>query len=302
MQRNVNLITLCFARAALRSTLMSYWSTTPPRRAHILVIDDNIEELQLLLGALREADHRISLAFDAMQGYRRVTALQPDLVLLDVRMGATDGYATCRLLKADPATARIPVIFVTSSGSVEERLTGLREGAVDYILKPFEPAEVLARVSVHLALASSRQQAQACIAQAGSTLENAKKERGGPGGDATDRVLAQAAERLVRADLAGVPALAELAARVGTHEKRLSRVFREQTGRTVFEFVRDARLGEAQRLLGSSTLSVEEVALAVGFSGAANFSTAFRERFGCTPSAFRQAPSAVQGSRIAPPA
>jgi transcriptional regulator GlxA family with amidase domain len=70
----------------------------------------------------------------------------------------------------------------------------------------------------------------------------------------------------------------------------------------VFEFVRDARLGEAQRLLGSSTLSVEEVALAVGFSGAANFSTAFRERFGCTPSAFRQAPSAVQGSRIAPPA
>ncbi|MFM9926104.1 helix-turn-helix domain-containing protein [Variovorax sp. H27-G14] len=290
---------------------MSYWSTTPPRRAHILVIDDNLEELQLLLGVLREAGHRISLAFDAMQGYRRVTALQPDLVLLDVRMGANDGFTTCRLLKADPATARIPVIFVTSSGSVEERLTGLREGAVDYILKPFEPAEVLARVAVHLALSSSRQQAQACIAQAESVLENA---RGGmAGGDNTDRVLAQAAERLVRANLAQVPALPELAARVGTHEKRLSRVFREQTGHTVFEFVRETRLAEAQRLLGASALSVEEVALAVGFSGAANFSTAFRERFGCTPTGFRNAPLSAMTqtatprplalqARVAPPA
>ncbi|MET3381208.1 MULTISPECIES: helix-turn-helix domain-containing protein [Variovorax] len=274
---------------------MSYWSTTPPRRAHILVIDDNVEELQLLLGVLREAGHRISLAFNALEGYRRATALQPDLILLDVRMGATDGFATCRLLKADRATTRIPVIFVTSSSSVQERLTGLREGAVDYILKPFEPAEVLARVAVHLALSSSRQQAQACIAQAESAVENAKRERGAsttPGADHTDRVLAQAVERLVRADLANVPTLPELAARVGTHEKRLSRVFREQTGRTVFEFAREARLAEAQRLLAESALSVEEVALAVGFSSAANFSTAFRERFGRTPTAFRQAPAA----------
>lgn len=273
---------------------MSYWSTTPPRRAHILVIDDNIEELQLLLGVLREAGHRISLAFDALEGYRRATALQPDLVLLDVRMGATDGYATCRLLKADRATARIPVIFVTSSSSVEERLTGLREGAVDYILKPFEPAEVLARVAVHLALASCRHQAQACMEEAESALEHAKGE---PAADHADRVLAQAVERLVRSDLANVPALPALAASVGTHEKRLSRVFKEQTGRTVFEFAREARLAEAQRLLVNSALSVEEVALAVGFSGSANFSTAFRERFGTTPTAFRQARLAP----VAPP-
>jgi DNA-binding response OmpR family regulator len=286
---------------------MSYWSTTPPRRAHILVIDDNIEELQLLLGALRDAGHRISLAFEALQGYRRATALLPDLVLLDVRMGATDGYATCRLLKADPATAHIPVIFVTSSSSVEERLTGLREGAVDYILKPFEPAEVLARVAVHLALAGSRQQARACIAQAQTALENAKGASATDAGAAivshADRVLAQAVERQVRADLANVPTLPALAARVGTHEKRMSRVFREQTGRSVFEFVRETRLAEAQRLLAGSALSVEEVALAVGFSSAANFSTAFRERFGRTPTAYRQAPHAPREphSRCPPP-
>ncbi|WP_431111377.1 helix-turn-helix domain-containing protein [Variovorax paradoxus] len=258
---------------------MSYWSSVPARRAHILLVDDNIDELQLLLAALRGEGHRISMAFDAMQGYRRATALQPDLILLDVRMGGADGFATCRLLKADPSTAHIPVIFVTSSASVEERLMGLHEGAVDYILKPYEPAEVLARVSVHLVLASSKHP-RAGLAAAESQPDIEREA--GP-----DRVIALAAQRLVMSDLANVPPLPELAERVGTHEKRLSRVFRELTGRTVFEFVREARLSEARRLLAESALSVEDVALAVGFSSAANFSTAFRERFQERPSGFR---------------
>jgi len=267
---------------------MSYWSSIPPRRAHILLVDDNIDELQLLLAALRGEGHRISMAFDAMQGYRRATALQPDLILLDVRMGGPDGFAACRLLKADHATAHIPVIFVTSCCSVSERLTGLHEGAVDYILKPYEPAEVLARVSVHLVLASSKH----AHADASSMEAPADEPReAGP-----DRVIALAAQRIVTSDLANVPPLPELAARVGTHEKRLSRVFREMTGRTVFEFVREARLSEARRLLAESALSVEEVGLAVGFSNAANFSTAFRERFQTTPSGFRS----TLGGKAAP--
>ena len=278
---------------------MSYWSSVPARRAHILLVDDNIDELQLLLAALRGEGHRISMAFDAMQGYRRATALQPDLILLDVRMGGADGFATCRLLKADPSTAHIPVIFVTSSASVEERLTGLHEGAVDYILKPYEPAEVLARVSVHLVLASSKHpRADSPAAEAQPDIE---KREAGP-----DRVIALAAQRLVMSDLANVPPLPELAERVGTHEKRLSRVFRELTGRTVFEFVREARLSEARRLLAETALSVEDVALAVGFSSAANFSTAFRERFQETPSGFRstlggKAASLPRPSRLTAP-
>ena len=123
------------------------------------------------------------------------------------------------------------------------------------------------------------------MAQAESVLENARS-------DNADRVIAQATERLVLSDLASVPALPELAARVGTHEKRLTRAFREQTGRTVYEFVREMRLVEAQRLLLNSALNMEEVAHAVGFSGAANFSTAVRERFGLTPSSYRNARAA----------
>ncbi|MDB5829140.1 MAG: DNA-binding response regulator, partial [Variovorax sp.] len=114
-----------------------------PYVARLLVVDDSPEQLKLLLEVLRGARFEISVAFDGMQGYGRAVAQAPDLILMDVRMGRTDGFAACRLLKADPLTAHIPVIFLTSSGSLEERLTGLREGAVDYILKPFEAAEVL---------------------------------------------------------------------------------------------------------------------------------------------------------------
>ncbi|MDH6590524.1 DNA-binding response OmpR family regulator [Variovorax sp. TBS-050B] len=263
---------------------MSYWSRAFPQRAHILVIDDKVEELQLLLAALRRAGHRISVAFEALEGYRRASALQPDLVLLDVHLGASSGFEACRLLKADRGTARIPVIFLSASHALEERLTGLREGGVDYILKPFEPEEVLLRVAVHLALARGDEEEQP---------PQHPDARSGTRGTAAlphdaDRVLVEAAVRLIENDLAHVPPLAELAARVGTHEKRLSRAFRAHMRRTVFEFVREARLARAQRLLTDSALSVEEVALAVGFSGAANFSTAFRERFGSTPGGFRR--------------
>lgn len=268
---------------------MSYWSPPEPRRAHLLVVDDNVDELKLLLETLRGTGYRITLAFDAMEGYRRATTLQMDLVLLDVRLGGTDGFAACRLLKADPATADIPVIFVTSSASLEERLTGLRAGAVDYIVKPFDPAEVMARVEIHLALAESRRARTAAAPQPAPPPDSPAANDGGAPGSGMDRALMQAAERLILADLSRVLPLRELAARVGTHEKRLSRVFKELTNRTVFEFVREARLHEAQRLLLESAMRIEEIAAAVGFSSAANFATAFREYFDCTPSACRQA-------------
>jgi len=271
---------------------MSYWSPDEPRNAHLLVVDDNVDELQLLLELLRGTGYRITLAFDALEGYRRATALKVDLVLLDVRMGAVDGYAACRLLKADPDAADIPVIFVTSSATPEERLMGLKSGAVDYIVKPFDPAEVLARVEIHLALAERRK------LQAGEAGIGFRPEAGERADESVDmdRARVQAVERLVLSHLKKVPSLPELAVQVGTHQKRLSRVFREHTGRTVFEFVREARLHEAQRLLAKSFLRIDEIAAELGFSSAANFATAFREHFGWTPSAFRRLSAAGAAS------
>jgi DNA-binding response OmpR family regulator len=268
---------------AMRRIYMSYWFQSS-ERAHIMVIDDSVEELQVLLAPLRRAGHRISLDFDALGGYRRAEVLQPDLILLDMHLGATSGFEVCRLLKADQTTAHIPVIFLTTGATLEERLTCLREGGVDYILKPFQPDEVLVRISVHLALARRGAQPPDGVAEARRRPSESEEEVP----HKLDRVIATAAQRLIERDLANIPPLPALAARVGTHEKRLTRAFRAHTGRTVLEFVREERLLRAQHLLAQPRLSIEDVAHAIGFSGAANFTTAFKERFGSTPAAYRK--------------
>lgn len=249
------------------------------------MIDDNVVELKKMLEMLRSSGYRLSIATDALQGYRRATAQQIDLVLLDVSMGTVDGFAVCRLLKANTVTADIPVIFVSSRTQLQERLLGLRSGAVDYILKPFEPAEVLARIEIHLAL-SKRYKTQNSYS---TTLQD-QKDHSTPIknlAENPDTTLLQAAKNIIFKDLAHIPLIPELATQLGTNEKRLTRVFQTQTGRTVYKFIREARLHEARRLLLESVMRIDEIAVAIGFSNAANFSTAFHAHFGCTPSSFR---------------
>lgn len=268
---------------------MSYWSPEGPSGEQILVIDDNIAELKILLELLRGKGYRLSFAMDAVQGYRRATTQQFDLILLGANEGSSDGFTACRLLKADPATAGIPAIFVSSGALPEERLMGLQLGAVDYITKPFNSDEVVARVEIHLALANR----QALPHQdAGSTpeqLQTASELAQAPKTLSADYdlILLRAAQKLVLADLAEVPTLPELASQLGTNEKRLTRVFQTHTGNTVYKFIRAARLHEAKRMLASSAMYIEEVAAAIGFSSAANFSSAFRSYFGSPPSASR---------------
>lgn len=246
-------------------------------RSHLLLIDDRIDELQLLLGVMRNSPLRISLAFDAWQGYLRACALRPDLIVLDMHMKGMDGLGVCRLLKADPSTARIPLIFVTANTSLDVRLEALRSGAVDFVLKPFDAAEVMARIGIHLSLA----------ARTSASAPEPEEPVGGSNVERTDRVIVRAAIDFLDGHLMRSPSLAQIAAKVGTHERRLSRAFRANTGKTVFEFLREARLSRAQRLLAQSPLSVQQIAAEVGFPNPANFATAFRRRFGMTPRAAR---------------
>ncbi|AVO51599.1 response regulator [Ectopseudomonas mendocina] len=240
----------------------------------ILVIDDMPEALQTLLQQIRAQGWRLSLASEARQGLQRALALRPDLIVLDVRMPQMDGFTLCRLLREAPATRNTPIIFLTSAGSLEERLEGLEMGGVDYVLKPFEAAEVMARIRIHLQL-SRTGQPQGAI---NNPLEPVDEEV----------VILQAAMRLIAQNLADLPSLAEIARKVGTHDKRLSAIFRQHLQTTVFAYVREARLRKGQELLAGSGMSVQDIAELVGFRSACNFTTAFRERQGMTPSQFRQ--------------
>ncbi|RQS81734.1 response regulator transcription factor [Burkholderia seminalis] len=251
-------------------------STSALRDAHILVVDDQPDQLRLLTDILRGTGCRISIASDGMQACQRAQALLPDLILMDVRMPRMDGFTACRLLAADPATRAIPVIFLTVAGALHERLEGLEIGGVDYVVKPFEPEEVVARIRVQLARTTRERPADTAPAD-------------GPfaAGD-DDGIIVRAAIRHLSRTLNDPPTVEQLARAVGTHEKRLSRAFRDNLGQTVFEYLRHERLRIAQDLLGSTSLSIANIAKEIGFSTPANFATAFRERFGVTPTEWRR--------------
>ncbi|AOI68030.1 response regulator [Burkholderia ubonensis] len=240
--------------------------------AHILVVDDRPDELRLLIDILRVARCRISIAFDGLQAYNRAQAISPDLILMDVRMPRMDGFVACRLLTSAPSTQAIPIIFLTAVGDLEDRIEGLEIGAVDYIVKPFEPAEVIARVRNHLKRARGIR-----------PLEHLPVLPDNP-----DASLVRAASEILLRDLRNPPTLDDLARLVGTHEKRLSRAFRDNLGQTVFEYLRDTRLRIAHRFLAETSMGIGDIAMEIGFSAAGNFATAFRERFGVTPSDWRK--------------
>jgi len=118
----------------------------------ILLVDDNPTNLQVLVGALEGRGYNLLIAKNGESTLTIVRKAWPDLILLDIMMPGMDGFEVCRRLKADPATQEIPVIFLSALGETTDKVHGLDLGAVDYITKPFQPEEVIARVNTHLTI------------------------------------------------------------------------------------------------------------------------------------------------------
>jgi putative two-component system response regulator len=118
----------------------------------IVIVDDNPNNLQVLGAMLQQEGYKVRPALSGELALRAIAVSPPDLVLLDVRMPGMDGYETCRRLKAQPESADIPVIFISALSDSEDKLEAFAAGAVDYVSKPFQSAEVLARVRAQLQL------------------------------------------------------------------------------------------------------------------------------------------------------
>jgi two-component system, NtrC family, sensor kinase len=122
----------------------------------ILIVDDTTNNIRLLFDILHHAGFQVSVVKSGEMALEKVPYIQPDLILLDVMMPGIDGFETCRRLKTDENTRNIPIIFMTALVEVEHKVKGLQLGAVDYITKPIQVEEVLARVNVHLALRTTQ--------------------------------------------------------------------------------------------------------------------------------------------------
>lgn len=238
------------------------------QQVKVLIIDDQPDQLLTLQTALQEAHCQIEIATNGKAGRKTARQFQPHLVLLDVQMPGADGFATCRYFAADPELAHIPVIFLTVANSSGERLKGFESGAVDYVDKTCHPAEIIARIRVH--------------------LRHAAVEASAPMALNENQVLLKAAMHYIRQHLAQLPSLVEIAHTLGTHDKKLSLIFREKMQTTVFAWVREERIRVSKLWLASTDMPLAEIATKAGFSSPANFSSAFSKRVGVTPGQYRQ--------------
>jgi len=128
-----------------------------PDKARILVVDDSLVNLAVINEILEQQGFEVLLANTGERALKSAQEMPPDLILLDVMMPGWDGYETCRRIKSDPTIGHIPILFISGLGDTKNKVEAFQVGAVDYVSKPFQEKELLARVHTHVELARLRQ-------------------------------------------------------------------------------------------------------------------------------------------------
>jgi DNA-binding response OmpR family regulator len=241
----------------------------------VLIVEDNAD-LRAYIREYMDADYAVHDAANGKIGYEMATEIVPDIVISDVMMPEMDGMELCRTLKQDVRTSHIPVILLTARASTDSKIEGLEIGADDYVTKPFDSKELLARVKN---LIEQRKQLRKKFS-AGVVLR--------PGevavtslDDALLKKVMLAVEKNISDEDFSVEDLAHEAC---LSRAQLNRKLHALTNLSPAEFTRYIRLQRARELLEKNVGSVSDIAYQVGFSSPKYFSTCFHERFGYPPS------------------
>lgn len=152
--------------------------TKRDRQTTVLLVDDQPANLKVLLSYLQQQGFTPLTAQNGERALYQVANFKPDIILLDVMMPGIDGFETCRRLKGNSDTADIPVIFMTALTDIDDKVKGFQAGGVDYVTKPFQHEEVLARLTTHLTLCSLQKELAEKNRQLQEALDNVKQLSG----------------------------------------------------------------------------------------------------------------------------
>ena len=176
--------------------------------ADILIVDDIPANIQLLSQLLIENGYKVRKLISGERALKAVELQAPDLILLDIKMPGMDGYEVCRQLKASEATCDIPIIFISALDDVFDKVKGFEAGGADYIIKPFEPVEVLARVSAQLKMQRLQQQLRCANVQlAAQNVQLSQEIQERQQAEANLRMLLHAVSHDLRSPLSGMSLL-----------------------------------------------------------------------------------------------
>ena len=243
----------------------------------ILLVDDNAEFLDFLARSL-SSEYHVLCAAEGLKALELLRTEHVDLVISDVMMPNMDGMELCRAIKSDIKIAHIPIILLTAKSGEEFQLEGLRQGADDYVTKPFNMDILLNRIE---RLITSQQNRQPI--PAGEMPVQPSRAVITP----LDRQFADKAIRVVESQLGNADfSVEDLAAGMNISRGYLYRKITSITGKSAIEFIRTIRMKRAQQLLAESQLQIAEVAYQLGYHSPKTFAKHFRQVFGMSPSEY----------------
>lgn len=240
----------------------------------ILLVDDNKEVLEFL-GALFHDKYRIRKALNGEEALAQIASSEPDLIISDVIMPVMDGIELCRRVKNDISTCHIPFILLTAKSSVEHVITGIEQGADDYITKPFNSELLKIRAAK---LIESRERLIEKF-RSGADIDPQELSINPLDQEFVEKVVEEIMQHLDE-ETFGVE---ELSGLVCMSRTTLFRKLKAITGQTPIEFIYSTRLKQARVLLSERRLNISEVAYDVGFKNPSSFSKAFRKQFNVSP-------------------
>ena len=243
----------------------------------ILIVEDNADIRHLIRESLYP-DYRVMEAADGAAGHRLAVENIPDLILSDLMMPKMDGVELCRKLKQENKTDHIPIVMITAKASSESKIEGLETGADDYIVKPFESAELLARIKN---LIEGRQKLRERFSRE-ITLQPASIAITSMEEKLLQHVMQIMEKHMADSDF-GVDAFCREA---GMSRTQLHRKLKALTDQSTGDFIRIMRLKRAAELLTNHVGGIAEVAFMVGFNDPSYFTKCFQKQFGKTPSEF----------------
>ncbi len=247
----------------------------------ILIIEDN-DELRGFISELFEGEYNTLEAENGLRGIELANEHIPDIILTDVMMPELNGLQVCNRLKNGADTSHIPVVLLTARTQSEQIIEGLRAGADDYLMKPFDPRIIKLKIDNLLRLRDQmRQRYRESVLEAPEVQRSIAQDK--------NEVFIAKLKNLVIDHISDVNfGVNELAFEAGTSVSVLYRKLRSLTGMTINEFVKTLRLNEAKKLLESGVYNVSDVATIVGFEDPKYFSKEFRKVFGKTPTEIKK--------------
>ena len=243
----------------------------------VLIVEDN-RDVRKYISLILENQYRIFEAKDGEEGLNKSFECIPDLIISDIMMPKLDGFQMCSKLKTDSRTSHIPIIMLTAKATMNDKINGLEIGADDYIMKPFEAAELKARIRN---LLEQRKRLHQHFRKYG--LIEIEEKHITP----VDQKFLQKALSIINEHISDTSfGVEKLADKMAVSRSLLFKKIDALVGEKPVELIRRTRLNKAAKLIESNSGNISEIALEVGFSNPSYFTECFKEQFGVAPSKY----------------